>query len=92
MFGINIEIISPDPENSRRYYELDLYEPHLTLGSKEFGMSETELSEMNKLANNCLKDFKQFILNSIGIYKLFKNKYHKIQEIDLWQAGSEKIS
>ena len=55
-------------------------------------MSETELSEMNKLANNCHKDFKPFIVNSIGIYKLFKNKYHKIQEIDLWQAGSEKIS
>ena len=43
-----VEAISPNPENSRRYYELDLYEPHLTLGSKEFGMSEIELSEMKK--------------------------------------------
>ena len=33
-----VEAISPNPENSRRYYELDLYEPHLTLGSKEFGI------------------------------------------------------
>ena len=84
-----VEAISPNPENSRRYYELDLYEPHLTLGSKEFGMSEIELSEMKKLTNNCLNDFKPFTVNSIGVYKLFKNKYHKIQEIDLWQTGSE---
>ena len=33
-----VEAISPNPENSRRYYELDLYDPHLTLGSKEFGI------------------------------------------------------
>ena len=86
-----VEAISPNPENSRRYYELDLYEPHLTLGSKEFGMSEVELSEMKKLANNCLRDFQPFIVNSLKIYKLFENKYQKIHEIDLKQRDSDKI-
>ena len=86
-----VEAISPNPENSRRYYELDLYEPHLTLGSKEFGMSEVELSEMKKLANNCLNDFKPLIVHSVGIYKLFENKYYKIHDIDLKQTGLDKI-
>ena len=87
-----VKAISPNPQNSRRYYDLDLYEPHLTLGSKEFGMSGMELSEMKKLANNCLKDFKPLIVNSIGVYKLFKDNYYKIHEIYLWQTGSGKIS
>ena len=86
-----VEAISPSPENSRRFYELDLYEPHLTLGSKEFGMSEVELSEMKKLANDRLHDFQSFIVNSLKIYKLFENKYHKIHEIGLKQTGSDKI-
>ena len=86
-----VEAISPNPENSRRYYELDLYEPHLTLGSKEFGMSEVELSEMKKLANNCLHGFQPFIVKSLKIYKLSETKYQKIHEIDLKQTGSDKI-
>ena len=86
-----VEVISPNPEDSRKYHELDLYEPHLTLGSKEFGMSKVELSEMKKLANNCLHDFQSFIVNSIKIYKLYETKYQKIQEIDLKQTDSNKI-
>jgi 2'-5' RNA ligase len=41
-----IQGISPDPEINKRYFELELYEPNMTLGSKEFGMSETELLEL----------------------------------------------
>jgi len=78
-----VQSISPDPEMSRRYYELDLYEPHLTLASKEYGMSETELSEMIELANKYFLDFQPFIVDSLKIYKLFENKYHMIQEIEL---------
>ena len=86
-----VEAISPTPEDSRRYYELDLYEPHLTLGSEEFGMSEIELSEMINLAINRLYDFQPFIVNSLRIYKLFENRYQKIHEIGLKQTDSEKI-
>ncbi|MGC8505290.1 MAG: 2'-5' RNA ligase family protein [Thermoplasmata archaeon] len=78
-----VEAISPDPEESRRYYELDLYEPHLTLGSKEYGMNEIELSEMKACASNFFHGFAPFIVNSLQIYKLLENKYRKIQEIDL---------
>ena len=81
-----VEAISPDPENSMRYFELDLYEPHLTLGSKEYGMSEIELSEMKESANNCFLDFQPFIVNSLRIYKLLENKYRTIQEIGLKQT------
>ncbi len=86
-----VEAISPNPENSRRYYELDLYEPHLTLGSKEFGMSEVELSEMKKLANNRLHDFQPFIVKSLKIYKLSETKYQKIHEIDLKHIDRDEI-
>ena len=86
-----VDMISPNPENSRRYYELDLYVPHLTLGSKEFGMSEVELSEMKKLANDRFHDFHSFIVNSLKIYKLSETKYQKIHEIYLKQTDSNKI-
>ena len=86
-----VKAISPNQENSRKYYELDLYEPHLTLGSKEFGMSEVELSEMKKLANNCLHDFQPFIVRSLKIYRLSETNYQKIHEFDLKQTGSDKI-
>ena len=80
--------ISPDPEISRRYYELDLYEPHLTIGSKEYGMSEIELSEMMKFANEYFLDFQPFIVKSLRLYKLIENKYQKFQELELMQIGS----
>ena len=83
-----VEAVSPDPEISRRYYELDLYEPHLTLGSKEYGMSEIELSEMMKLANKYFPDFQPFIAKSLRVYKLLENKYQKIQELELMPTGS----
>jgi 2'-5' RNA ligase len=86
-----VEAISPNPENSRRYYELDLYEPHLTLGSKEFGMSEVELSEMKKLANDRLHDFHSFIVNSLKIYKLSETKYQKIHELYLKHIDRDEI-
>ena len=86
-----VRAVSPDPETSRKYFELALYEPHLTLGAKEYGMSEIELSEMKKLANNCLHDFQPFVVNSLRVYKLLENKYQKIHEIDLEQIGSERI-
>ncbi len=87
-----VEAISPNPENSRRYYELDLYEPHLTLGSKEYGMSEIELLEMKESASNCFLKFQPFIVDSLRIYKLLENKYRTIQEIALEQTGLSKIS
>ena len=83
-----VEAIHPDPEISKRYYELDLYEPHLTLGSKEYGMSEIELSEMKKLANKYFPDLQPFIVKSLRVYKLLENKYQKIQELELMQTGS----
>jgi 2'-5' RNA ligase len=86
-----VRAVSPDPEASMKYFELDLYEPHLTLGAKEYGMSEIELSEMKKIANNCLHDFQPFVVNSLRVYKLLENKYQKIHEIDLKQTGSERI-
>ena len=87
-----VEAISPNPENSRRYYELDLYEPHLTLGSKEYGMSEIELLEMKESASNCFLKFQPFIVNSLRMYKLLENKYRTIHEIALEQTGLSKIS
>ena len=83
-----VEAIHPNPEISRRYYELDLYEPHLTLGSKEYGMSEIELSEMMKLANKYFPDFQPFIVKSLRVYKLLENKYQKIQVLELMPTGS----
>ena len=86
-----VEVISPNPEDSRKYHELDLYEPHLTLGSKEFGMSEVELSEMKKLANDRLHDFHSFIVNSLKIYKLSETKYQKIHELYLKHIDRDEI-
>lgn len=86
-----VEAIHPDPEISKRYYELDLYEPHLTLGSTEYGLREMELAEMANFASNGFLDFQPFIVNSLGIYKLIENRYRKIQEIELKQTDPDTI-
>ncbi|MFD0678450.1 MULTISPECIES: 2'-5' RNA ligase family protein [unclassified Paenibacillus] len=47
--------VSPSPELIDRYFELERFHPHLTLGQTYWGMNETEIEEMKLAAMNALK-------------------------------------
>ena len=77
--------VAPDPELSKKYFELDLYEPHLTLGLSEFGMSGDELMNMKEQAKMHLNIFPPFIVNRVRLFGLENGKYQKIEDIELKQ-------
>lgn len=45
-----VHAISPSQELLDRYFEMDKYHPHLTLGQTYWGLNETEIEEMKLLA------------------------------------------
>jgi 2'-5' RNA ligase len=55
-----VDAVAPSPELIKRYFELDKYTPHLTLGQTEWGMDETELQEMKSEAAHALAPFPTF--------------------------------
>ena len=77
--------VAPDPELSKRYFELDLYEPHLTLGLSEFGMSYDELIDMKEQAKRQLNSFPLFIVKRVRLLRLENSRYRKIEDKELKQ-------
>ncbi|WP_339224878.1 DUF4303 domain-containing protein [Paenibacillus sp. FSL H8-0332] len=53
-----VRAVSPSPELIARYFELDSYLPHLTLGQTGWGMNGSELIEMQALARTELTPFR----------------------------------
>ena len=77
--------VAPDPELSKKYFELDLYEPHLTLGLSEFGMSGDELMNMKEQAKRHINSFPPFIVKRVVLFELENDRYQKIEDIELKQ-------
>jgi len=80
-----VEAVAQDPELSKKYFELDLYEPHLTLGLSEFGMNSDELMNMKDRAKILLNGFPPFIVKRVRLFGLENGKYQKIEDIELNQ-------
>lgn len=77
--------ISPSDDLIKKYFELDDFVPHLTLGKVQHGFSLQELREMEKLAENELTPYPNFEVNFIRIYELSieKQRYEKYLDISL---------
>jgi len=74
----------PSPELIERYFELDSYTPHLTLGQTFWGMSETELEVMKSDARIALAPFPTFTVAHVRIYKEIEpDKYVPFEDIQL---------
>ncbi|MCM3781930.1 2'-5' RNA ligase family protein [Neobacillus mesonae] len=85
-----VEAISPSQELLDRYFEMDKYHPHLTLGQTYWGLNEAEIQEMKLLAINELAPFPIFDVNYLRVYKeVAPNKYVPFVDI---QLGTKKQS
>ncbi|MCJ7842509.1 2'-5' RNA ligase family protein [Lederbergia sp. NSJ-179] len=74
--------ISPTNDLIKKYFELDDFVPHLTLGQTYYGLTKHELRDMAKLAKKELSPFPTFAVSFIRVYKEIEtNKYEKYLDI-----------
>lgn len=78
-----VNVVSPDPQISKQYFELDLYQPHLTLGSIEFGMDFEEIKDMIKMAEQTFTYDYTFTAEYVRLYEFEKTNYKHIKDIRL---------
>ena len=76
--------ISPSNELIKRYFELDDFVPHMTLGKTHYGLSKKELIDMGNLAEKELSPFPTFEVRFVRVYQEIEpNKYIKYVDIPL---------
>ncbi|WP_404451799.1 2'-5' RNA ligase family protein [Virgibacillus necropolis] len=76
--------ISPSNDLIKKYFELDDFVPHMTLGKTNYGLSKKELREMEKLAEKELSPFPTFEVRFLRVYQEIEtNKYIKYIDIPL---------
>ncbi len=63
-----VRAVSPDPESSVKYFELDSYMPHLTLGGTKFGLTEEDVINMVERAGKELAPFPTFRAHFLRVY------------------------
>ncbi|MFL8938661.1 2'-5' RNA ligase family protein [Rossellomorea oryzaecorticis] len=86
-----VNVISPSDELIKRYFELDDFIPHLTLGKEQFGgnistgLSKDGLKEMKCAAGEELTPYPDFKVDYIRVYELNieKRKYETFLDIPL---------
>ncbi|SOC41587.1 2'-5' RNA ligase family protein [Ureibacillus acetophenoni] len=79
-----VEKILPSDDLIKKYFELDDYIPHMTLGKTYFGLSKQDLNDMAKLAEEELTPYPTFEVNFIRIYQEVEPlKYVKLLDIPL---------
>ncbi|WP_454191303.1 2'-5' RNA ligase family protein [Paenibacillus sp. Marseille-Q7038] len=79
-----VKVILPSQELLDRYFEMDKYHPHLTLGQTYWGLSENEIDEMKLLTINELAPFPTFDVNYVRVYKEVEpDKYTPFEDIQL---------
>ena len=67
-----------------KYFELDNFVPHMTLGKTTYGLTKQELNNMAKLAEKELDPFPTFEVSSVRVYKESDpNRYLKYVDIPL---------
>ncbi len=76
--------IAPSRHLIKKYFELEDFVPHMTLGKTTYGLTKQELIEMSKLAEEELSPFPAFDVNFIRVYQeIEQNKYRKLEDIPL---------
>lgn len=79
-----VEEISPSDDLIKKYFELDDFTPHMTLGKTYFGLSKQELKDMAQLAEEELSPYPSIEVNFIRIYQEIEPlKYIKYFDIPL---------
>jgi 2'-5' RNA ligase len=86
-----VKEISPSDELINKYFELDDFVPHLTLGKEQYGgnistgLSKEDLKAMEELADKELTPYPAFEVNFIRVYELNveKQRYDTFLDITL---------
>jgi len=79
-----VSAVSPSSELIQRYFELDMYTPHLTLGQAYWGMNKSELEDMKAEARTDLRPFPTFTVEYVRIYEEAEpNTYQQFEDIQL---------
>lgn len=79
-----VRAVSPAPQLVQKYFELDLYRPHMTLGRKYLGLTEWEISQMLDSARTELNSFLPFTVTHVRIYReIAPDKYVPFEDVNL---------
>lgn len=79
-----VDTIAPSPELIKRYFEMDAFHPHLTLGQTHWGMEESEIEEMRLTSTHVLAPFPSFTVTRIRVYQEVEpNQYVSFEDIPL---------
>ncbi|MBS3681281.1 2'-5' RNA ligase family protein [Ornithinibacillus massiliensis] len=79
-----VQTIAPSPELIKRYFEMDDFIPHMSLGKTYYGMSTEELQDMARLAGEKITPYPMFKVDFIRIYREIEPQiYEKYIDIPL---------
>ncbi|ETT51937.1 2'-5' RNA ligase family protein [Paenibacillus sp. FSL P4-0338] len=79
-----VRAVSPSPELIARYFELDSYLPHLTLGQTWWGLNAAELTEIQALAQTELTPFPTWTITHLRVYtEIQPDRYVPYEDIAL---------
>ncbi|QAS54584.1 2'-5' RNA ligase [Halobacillus litoralis] len=79
-----VKAISPSKELIEKYFELDDFVPHMTLGKTTYGLTKPELKDMAEEAEKNLAPFPCFEVDFIRIYlEEETNKYRRYLDVTL---------
>ena len=81
-----VQEVSPSDDLIRKYFELDDFTPHITLGKTFYGVSKQELKEMEELAKEELSPYPTLEVKFIRIYQEIEpGRYIPYSDIPLKQ-------
>nr|WP_174612755.1 2'-5' RNA ligase family protein [Virgibacillus ihumii] len=81
-----VEEISPPGDDIKKYFELDDFVPHLTLGKTNYGLTRQDLQVMAASAIEELNPFPTFDVNFVRVYQEVDNQYRKLEDIRLGES------
>ncbi|EIM07207.1 hypothetical protein A1A1_06987 [Planococcus antarcticus DSM 14505] len=87
LFKLHNEIVravSPSKDLIMKYFELEDFTPHITLGKTYYGLSKIELKDMEELIEKELGPYPTFKVSYVRIYaETSSRKYKKYLDIQL---------
>ncbi|MBH0229091.1 2'-5' RNA ligase family protein [Halobacillus yeomjeoni] len=79
-----VSAVAPPKELIEKYFELDNFIPHMTLGKTTYGLSKQELRDMARLAEKEISPYPTINVDFVRIYQEIEpNKYVKFEDVPL---------
>ena len=84
LHGKLVGAVTPSKELVKKYFELEDFVPHLTLGKTAYGLTKKELKEMAALAESEIGPFPVIDVSFIRIYQEVESgRYEEFKDIPL---------